>query len=149
MLQTTLYLTYSTTVFRRCLLSPTPLTMEDTLPEKLSNLFVSQLISRGVGMQNFKCKALSITASDQPSPACELGLSCRPWGAWMKGNPTPILNRHCLWCFSMCTFISSTSQPFKEAPLKFHFKDEESGTLWQLSDFFFKCMWLGNNGVKN
>lgn len=70
MLQTALYLTYSTVVLQRYLLSPIPLTMEDTLPEMLSNLFVLQLISRGIGMQNFKCKALSITASDQPSPAC-------------------------------------------------------------------------------
>lgn len=60
----------------------------------------------------------------------------------MKGKPTPVFNRHFLWCFSMCYFISFTSQPFKEALLRFHFKDEESGTLWQLSDFSFNaCGW--------
>lgn len=93
MRQTTLYLTYSTIVFRRYLLSPTPLTMEDTLPEKLSNLFVLQLISRGVGMQNFKCKALSITASDQPSPACVVWVVMQTVRSLDERQPHPCIEQ--------------------------------------------------------
>lgn len=51
MLQTVLNLTYSTIVLQRHLLSCTPLTVEDTLPEMLSNFFTTQLINGGVGMK--------------------------------------------------------------------------------------------------